>query len=231
VRPKSSEVSYNNQFYDSLADVYLRGDRWTQLRMAQVLRMVVPQQGDHILDLGCASGATAHFCYQCGAQVTGVDSSALAIQKAKELFGNTTISFLERDVSHLYDIEDGSFDKAIATDLVEHINQDAFEGMIKESYRVLKPGGSLSIYTPNPDHIIERMKDRAFILTQNPTHIDIKTMERIVDTLTHAHFDIEMAYYTVSFIPVFKQLEFMLKPLPLVGRYFRYRICVKGVKK
>ena len=227
---KGPELRYDDRFYESLKDVYLRYDRWTQLRMAQVLTMVRPKQGDRILDLGCSSGATAHFCYRYGAQVTGVDNSSLAIQKARELFAHTTIRFLERDVAHLDGLEDESFDKAVATDLVEHITQDVFEGMVKESYRVLKKGGSLSIYTPNPDHLIERMKARNVILKQNPTHIDLKTLGRVVNTLTRANFIIEMAYTTVSFIPVFKQLEWILKPLPLVGHCFRYRICVKGVK-
>ena len=227
---KGPELSYDDAFYDSLEDVYLKYDRWTQLRMAQVLKMVQPQKGDAILDLGCAGGATAHFCYRFGAEVTGVDISPLAIKRAKELFSYTDIQFLERDVSSLYDIGDECFNKVVATDLVEHINQDIFEGMVKESYRILKNGGSLSIYTPNPDHFIERMKARNFVLKQNPTHIDIKTMDKIVATLTRYHFRIEMAYYTTSYFPILKCLEFALKPLPLLGNIFRYRICVKGVK-
>ena len=227
---KSSVAGYDDRFYESLADVYLHYDRWTKLRMDQVLKMVQPRRNDAILDLGCASGATAHFCSQCGAKVIGVDNSPLAIKKAKEHFSHTDIQFLERDVSDLHGMEDEFFDKVVATDLVEHITQDVFEGMVKESYRVLKKGGSISIYTPNPVHIIEILKAHNFILKQNPTHIDLKTMKRIVNTLNRYNFIIGVAYYTASFLPVFKHIECMLKPLPLVGRYFRYRICVTGIK-
>ena len=227
---KNSAAGYDDRFYENLAEVYLHYDRWTKLRMDQVLKMVQPRKNDTILDLGCASGATAHFCSQFGAQVIGVDNSPLAIRKAKGLFSHTDIQFLEREVSDLHGMEDESFDKVVATDLVEHITQDVFEKMVREAYRVLKKGGSIAIYTPNPAHIIEIMKARNFILKQNPTHIDLKTMKRIVDTLNRYNFRIGMRYYTASFLPVFKCIEYLLKPLPLVGRYFRYRICVTGLK-
>ncbi|MHA2218052.1 MAG: class I SAM-dependent methyltransferase [Candidatus Hodarchaeales archaeon] len=222
---------YDEDFYQVMAKHYLNESRWTKLRMSNVKKMVQPLEGDKILDLGCGMGATSHFLALEGADVTGVDLSAKAIEKARELFGdNNRIKFLKRDVSDLSDFQDEIFGKAVATDLVEHINQNVFEKMVSEALRVLNKNGTLSIYTPNPEHVIERFKANNFILKQNPTHIDIKSMSRICQTLESSGFKIDMAYYTQSFIPIFKSLEILMKDIPKIGNYFRYRICVRGKK-
>ncbi len=221
---------YDDKFYDDMAAAYLDRTAWTRLRLAQVKRMVDPQPGDRIIDLGCGMGAVAHFCSTFGAEVVGVDLSPAAIQAAKRLFGNAPITFCERDVSNLYGIEDESFDKAVSADLVEHITQSAFEGMVREAFRVLKPGGTFFIYTPNPTHIIERMKARDFILKQNPTHIDLKSIERLTSTLETANFCPRQVYFTPGFIPLFNLVERVMMPLPVLGSLFRYRICISVVK-
>jgi SAM-dependent methyltransferase len=42
---------------------------------------------------------------------------------------------------------DGTFDKAWSLDVLEHLSPDALAGMLTEASRVLKPGGSLFVYT------------------------------------------------------------------------------------
>jgi len=221
---------YDNKFYDDMAAAYLEQTAWTRLRLAQVKRMVDPQPGDKIIDLGCGMGAVAHFCSTFGAEVVGVDLSPTAIQAARRIFEDAPITFYERDVSDLYDIKDGYFAKAVSADLVEHITQSSFEDMAQEAFRVLELGGTLSIYTPNPTHVIERMKAHNFILKQNTTHIDLKRKKRLVATLEAAGFHVKMAYFTPSFIPVFSLIERVMMPLPVFGPLFRYRICISAIK-
>lgn len=102
--------------------------------------------------------------------------------------------------------------------------------MLQETFRVLKPGGTFFIYTPNPAHIIERLKAHNFILKQNPTHIDLKSKERLVATLEATGFQIKSAYFTPSFIPVFNFIERIMMPLLVVGNLFQYRTCISAIK-
>ena len=209
---------------------YRSRSAWSRLRLKHVKRMVEPKPGDQILDLGCGMGSITHFCSTLGAEVTGIDASPLAIEKAKNLFKNLSAQFLIGDVSDLGGFMDESFDKAVAADLIEHIPDEVFSGMLDEVRRVLRSKGTLSIYTPCPTHIIERLKKRNLFIPPNPTHTDLRKMGEIQRMMEKNEFEINLAYYTTGFIPVMNWIEYLMKPLPVIGDFFRYRICIRGLK-
>ena len=222
---------YDEKYYWAMAAEYANWTPWTKLRMAQVIKMVQPRPGDKILDLGCATGSVVHFCSKFGAEVTGVDFSELAIQEAEKLHcGSKNTNFLVRDVANLYGLENSYFDKAVALDLVEHLYDDVFQRMLSEVHRVLKKGGTISIYTPSSSHIFERLKSKNFILKQPPVHVAVRSMQQIVSALKQQGFEIDMSYFTISHFPGFKWFELLMQPIPLWGDLFKYRICVRGVK-
>jgi SAM-dependent methyltransferase len=205
---------------ETMANEYLLQTPWTQLRLRALLGLVKPAPGDRIVDLGCAAGALTHFFSQYGATVIGIDSEAAAIEKARSLFPD--LKFLQADVAKL-PLNDQSVDKAVAGDLVEHLDDPTFGAMLEEVVRVLVPGGSLSIYTPNPCHLIERLKARNLILAQNPTHIGLRTSGELQAILEESGFEVVYAGWTASFFRGFRTVERVL------GRYFqlfRYRLCI-----
>jgi len=209
---------------------YCSRSAWSRLRLKQVKRMVDPKPGDRILDMGCGMGSITHFCSTFGAEVTGIDASPLAIEKAKNLFMHLSAQFLVCDVSDLGGFINESFDKAVAADLVEHLPDDVFAGMLREVRRVLKARGTLSIYTPCPSHIVERLKKKNLFIPGNPTHTDLRKMGEIRAAMQENGFEINLAYYTTGFIPVMNWIEYLMKPLPVIGDFFRYRICIRGLK-
>jgi ubiquinone/menaquinone biosynthesis C-methylase UbiE len=213
---------YDDAFMDKMAGAYLGRTRWTRLRLSALLPLVDPQPGDRILDLGCAAGALTHFFSERGATVTGIDSEPKAIEKARSLFPD--LQFVQADVARLPQA-DHSIDKAVAGDLVEHLDEPTLNAMLRELRRVLVPGGTLSIYTPNPKHSIERLKAHDFVLAQNPTHIGLRTASQLVGALERNGFKVEQVSWTPSFFPVLRAVE------RLVGRFsetFRYRLCVRA---
>jgi 2-polyprenyl-3-methyl-5-hydroxy-6-metoxy-1,4-benzoquinol methylase len=213
---------YDDAFMDKMAGEYLEQTRWTRLRLRALLPLVDPRPGDRILDLGCAAGALTHFFSERGATVIGIDSEAKAIEKARSLFPD--LQFEQADVARLAQA-DHSIDKAVAGDLVEHLDEPTLNAMLRELRRVLVPGGTLSIYTPNPKHLIERLKAHDFVLAQNPTHIGLRTADQLVTALRRNGFKIDHIGWTPSFFPVLRLVE------RVAGRFsetLRYRLCIKA---
>jgi SAM-dependent methyltransferase len=208
---------------ETMASEYLRRTPWTELRLAHLHALVEPERGDRIIDLGCAAGALTHFFSEFGAVVTGVDSAERAIKKARSLF--PSLEFRQADVAAL-PFGKHSFDKAVAGDLVEHLDDSTFRAMLSEVSRVLIPGGSLSIYTPNPLHVIERLKSHEIILAQNRTHIGLRTSQELTNILQSRGFVVDRTEWTASFFPGLKHVE---KVLGSGFQTFRYRLTVRAL--
>ena len=207
---------------EAMASAYVERTPWTELRLRALEEAVEPKPGDRILDLGCAAGALTHFFVGFGAVVVGIDSEPRAIAKARELFPR--LDFREADVRDL-PFRDDSFDKAVAGDLVEHLDDETLHAMLREVRRVLVPGGTLSIYTPNPGHVIERLKARNLILAQNPTHIGLRTAHELALLLEDNGYTVERNEWTPSFFRGLRALERALGPRL---ESFRYRICLRA---
>jgi SAM-dependent methyltransferase len=221
---RRAPAAYDEEFVDAMADAYLRRTPWTELRLAAVRDLVEPSRGERIVDLGCAAGAVTHYLSTFGCDPVGVDSSRVAIEKAGSLF--PALRFEVADVTEL-PFEDESFDKAVAADLVEHLDDGAFARMLAEARRVLVPGGTLSIYTPNPRHLIERLKARELLLAQNPTHIGLREAATLERALRDGGFDVDRSEWRPSFFRGLRSVE------RLAGRrldLLRYRLCVRGRK-
>lgn len=201
---RKAPAEYDEQFMDTMASEYLERTAWTELRLEAVQALVDPQPADRVLDLGCAAGAVSHFLSGLGCETIGVDAEPLAVDRARELFPE--LQFQLANVVRL-PFEDGAFDKAVAADLVEHLDDDTFRAMLRETRRVLRPGGTLSIYTPNPKHPIERLKKRNLILAENPTHIGLRDRETLERMLRDAGFTVELSEWRASFIRGLRVVE------------------------
>ncbi len=90
-------------------------------------------------------------------------------------------------------------------------------------YRLLKPGGRFSIWTPHRGHVLEILKNRNILLKRDPSHVDYKSMAVLNKLLIDAGFQIERAYFVESHIPGLRSIE------RLVQRFFpplRRRIAI-----
>jgi SAM-dependent methyltransferase len=222
LRPAPAE--YGPEFMETMANEYLERTPWTELRLAAILDLVEPKAGDRVLDLGCAAGAITHFLSEQGCGTVGVDAEPLAIETARKLFPGLT--FEVTDVGEL-PFPPESFDKAVAADLVEHLDDATFARMLGEALRVLRPGGTLSIYTPNPKHLIERLKARNLLLAQNPTHIGLRTAPELRQAFEAADFTVDRDEWRPSFFRVLRTVERLAGP---GTSFFRYRLCLRGRK-
>jgi SAM-dependent methyltransferase len=213
---------YDDAFVANMATAYLRQTPWTRLRLAAVRDLVEPRPRDRILDLGSAGGATAHYLATFGADVVGVDSEPRAVEAASALFPR--LRFEVADVAVL-PFARASFDKAVAADLVEHLEDETLGRMLAEVRRVLVPRGTLSIYTPNARHPIEWLKERDLVLARNETHIGLRDAGALSAALERAGFLVDRNEWRPSFFPVLSLAE------RVGGRRIealRYRLCLRG---
>jgi ubiquinone/menaquinone biosynthesis C-methylase UbiE len=213
---------YDDAFMDAMASEYERGTAWTQMRLENVRLLVDPRPGDRVLDVGSAAGAIAHHLSTLGCETVGVDLSEPGVRRARERYPE--LRFEVADAAVL-PFPDGSFDKAVAADVTEHLDDRTLRAMLAECRRVLVPGGTLSIHTPNPLHLIERLKARNLVLAQNPTHIGLRTGDQLRAELERAGFDVELDLRRPGFFPVLRTLERLAgSRIELLG----YRICIRA---
>jgi len=216
--------SYDETFMDTMASEYLERTPWTVLRLDAVRDLVDPQPDNRILDLGCAAGAITHYLSTFGCEVTGVDLEPRAIMKARGLFPG-----LHFEIANAADLPygDESFDKTVAADFVEHVDEETFLKVSQEVRRVLVTGGTFALYAPNPRHLIERLKDRELLLAQNPTHIGLRDAETTGALLRESGFEVLRSEWRPSFFRGLRAIERFAGPrLEL----FRYRLCILARK-
>lgn len=119
---------------------------WCKARREIVLRLVcrhIVNPDARILELGCSSGALLVDLKNAGYNdVSGIDLSDVAIGVAKER-GLANVSVMN---AASLAFPDSSFDVLIASDVLEHIDDDA--AAAHECYRVLRPNGWFIIFVP-----------------------------------------------------------------------------------
>lgn len=104
--------------------------------------------GARVIDAACGTGYGSHLLRVQGgaARVVGVDLDRRAIDYATRRFGMDGVSFKSASATET-GLPDASFDLATSFETVEHVVDAA--GLLDEFWRLLRPGGTLVLSTPN----------------------------------------------------------------------------------
>lgn len=108
------------------------------------LLLKIAEEKKNILDIGCGEGTRLSLIAGRGKNLTGIDISTTAIQKAKTKSPN--INFVSGNIEKL-PFPGESFDFVYSAFVFEHLDEP--EKVIKEAVRVLSKGGDLLIIAPN----------------------------------------------------------------------------------
>lgn len=127
-------------------------------RLQALWKFLSVRPGMKLLDVGCGRG---EIVIQCGVNETcaiGVDYSEVGLRLAKRAIMHVQVQDRNRwKPPHLclsnakrLPFPDNTFDRAVMSDIVEHLHPNELKTTLEEVYRALAPGGELLVHTmPN----------------------------------------------------------------------------------
>ena len=111
--------------------------------------------GHRVLDIGAGLGRHSFEALTRGARVVAADLDDVALKEVAQMGAamiaedqaplGATLDCIRADALHL-PFEDHSFDRIIASEVMEHIPDD--EAAMRELHRILKPGGIVAVTVP-----------------------------------------------------------------------------------
>jgi 2-polyprenyl-3-methyl-5-hydroxy-6-metoxy-1,4-benzoquinol methylase len=114
------------------------GDFWSNVKTKLILDVI---EGKNILDIGCGACRLSKILVEKSYDVTAIDSDEKAVEIAKK----KGIRGFKADISNWK--TESKFDCVIASDVLEHIDDDEF--VIRKIHTMLKPGGCLILNVPS----------------------------------------------------------------------------------
>ncbi len=150
-RDIAAEEYDENYFLSSFLegyDEYQRGE--LSVVKAKQLEMLRLGRDVSVLEVGYGRGELLLHCAHRGARITGIDYSPVAFRLAQ-----ATLAAYPEAQLHVADARDlpfssNSFDRVFSGDVIEHVSFEHAERMLREMYRVTRPGGFMLVHTtPN----------------------------------------------------------------------------------
>ncbi|MCP4458045.1 MAG: class I SAM-dependent methyltransferase [Cytophagales bacterium] len=134
-------------------------------RLLKAYHVAVPFIKGDVLELGCGEGRGVDI-------ISKIANSYLALDKIPEVINTLSERFPDQQFKQAIfppvDLPDESFDTVVNFQVIEHIKDDHL--YLKEIARLLKPGGTAIISTPNIN----------MTLSRNPWHIREYTGDELV---------------------------------------------------
>ena len=130
------------------------------------VRFLKAMPGGKVFDVGCGSGDWLAFMRDLGWQVAGMDFDENAVKVARSRGLDVTCGALEQG-----NLASGSFDAVTLSHVIEHVPDPV--GTLAECLRILKPGGTLVLFTPNALSLGHRIFKQDWRGLEPPRHLNI----------------------------------------------------------
>lgn len=143
-----------------------------------------------VLDIGCGKGVFLNVLKEAGKETHGLEPDSNAV-KILEKNGHQAI---QGDI-FTAKIADNSYDLVTMFQVIEHI--DDHESLVREVYRILKPGGYFIAETPNLASLSAQNKKNCWVNLDMPRHLIIHSPQSIKNLLQKENFQTQI-YVRVS---------------------------------
>lgn len=128
--------------------------RWPRDRLQAVVSM--PIGGETLLDVGCGDGTLLYQFRDRFTQLIGLEYSQTRLQQAVANLAGLRFRGVLGSAEMMGEITTGSVDCVVSADVIEHV-PDVYLA-VDEMARVLRPGGTLVINTPNIAFLKKRLR-------------------------------------------------------------------------
>jgi SAM-dependent methyltransferase len=143
-----TEIAHSSEMKTALQDL----DSEDTYRASEINRVLeatarygIQIPGKTVLDFGCNDGAmSAGYLRQGATRVVGVDIDEGALARANELHRDPRLTFVAGTVGKV-PLRDCDVDVVVSCDVFEHVSDPVT--ILKELFRVMRPGGKLLIGT------------------------------------------------------------------------------------
>ncbi|MFQ5681722.1 MAG: corrinoid protein-associated methyltransferase CpaM [Candidatus Binatia bacterium] len=153
------------------------------------------EHGQHVLDLGCGTGALALRAARQGAKVKGIDVNAqmleIAGQRVQEAGLTEAVDLMEIGVAELNKEETESYDTVTSGLCFSELSEDELIYTLKHIARILKPGGLLLVADEvKPQTLFRRLVHSlitaplvilTYVITQQTTHPTMNLSDKLMD--------------------------------------------------
>ena len=125
-----NDTSWNATLYDDKHNfVFKYGE--------DVVKLLAPEKGERILDLGCGTGHLTHLIAQAGARVIGIDNSPSMIERANAAYPDLDFRVMSATDFHFPAPFDAVFSNAVLHWVLDK------ESAVDQIAQSLRPGGRL----------------------------------------------------------------------------------------
>lgn len=162
--------------------------------------------GGDLLDIGCGDGGFLLRAAETGWRVRGVEPDLKAVATCQGRGIDATLG--GTDV--LSDMADRSFDYITASHVIEHVHNP--RRMVKEAFRLLRPGGTFWLETPNLESLGHRRYGRFWRDLDAPRHLVLFNRASLKGLLHECGFtDVVQLNHTLQTFPIFAASEAIMR--------------------
>jgi 2-polyprenyl-3-methyl-5-hydroxy-6-metoxy-1,4-benzoquinol methylase len=157
---------------------------------AASMHLRAPQSDARVLDVGCGSGVLLARMQALGWQVEGLEVDPDGVKAARALGVPVRLGTLEEQK-----FPDNHFDAVHSAHVIEHVFDPL--SLLRECYRILKPGGTLVVLTPNIASLGHKIFGSAWLNLDPPRHLVLFSAKTLGQATKQAGFDIQRLDTTV----------------------------------
>jgi 2-polyprenyl-3-methyl-5-hydroxy-6-metoxy-1,4-benzoquinol methylase len=144
-------------FTTEITSEKITSDNPIHQRLFKAYVVAKPYVSGDVLEVGCGEGRGIDLLTEHARTFTAVDKIKPVLDGLQSRY--PAARFIAMNIPPLSGLEDNAYDVVVSFQVIEHIKDDAL--FLKEIHRVLKPGGTALLTTPN----------RKMSLSRNPWHV------------------------------------------------------------